>query len=353
MRHSPASAPHVRAALAVLAVLALSLGACGTGGSPSPTALASATAGASTEAPSTEPSAAPLVYPLTVTDDEGTQVTIPAPPKKIVSLTPATTEILFAIGLGPKVVGRTEADDYPAAAAAITTVASYTAVDVEKIVGLGADLVVAGGNGFNPPDSIAKLRALHIPVVVVYAADVAGVFDDIRLVGEAAGAPAAASDLADSMATQFDAVTTATSSLERPLVFYEIDASSKIYTAADDSFLAEMIRIAGGEPLTTGSSTNYEISLEKIVTANPSIILLGDSAYGVTPGQVKARAGWGTIGAVKSGSIYPVDDVVITRPGPRLVQGLLDLVRAIHPELGIGPLGTAAPGSTAPGSATP
>jgi iron complex transport system substrate-binding protein len=248
------------------------------------------------------------------------------------------------------VVGRTAADDYPAAAASIETVASYTAVDAEKIVGLGADLVVAGGNGFNPPDSIAKLRSLGIPVIVVYAKDVQGVFDDIRLVGQAAGASAAASDLADSMAAQFDAIRAATAGIERPLVFYEIDASSKIYTAADDSFLAEMITIAGGTPLTTGSTTNYEISLEKLVSANPAVILLGDAAGGVRGDQVEARAGWGTIAAVTSGSIYPVDDVVITRPGPRLVQGLVDLVRAIHPELGIAPVQTPDP-SLAP--ATP
>ncbi|HET9682309.1 MAG TPA: helical backbone metal receptor [Candidatus Limnocylindrales bacterium] len=332
MRHSPASSALLRAALLVVALV---LAACGgSASSPTPSALSTASAMPS-EPPMVAPSASPLAYPLTLKDDEGTQVTIQAPPKKIVSLTPATTELLFAIGLGPDLVGRTEADDYPPAAASVETVASYTAVDVEKIVGLGADLVIAGGNGFNPPDSIAKLRSLGIAVVVVYAKDVAGVFADIRLVGQAAGASDAANRLADSMATQFDAIRAATQGLERPLVFYEIDASSKIYTAADDSFLAEMITTAGGQPLTTGSTTNYEISLERLVSANPSIILLGDAAYGVTADQVRARSGWGTIAAVASGSIYPVDDVVITRPGPRLVQGLLDLVRAIHPELGV------------------
>jgi iron complex transport system substrate-binding protein len=343
MRHSQASAPRFRAAFLTLAWLGtIALAACG-GTAPSPSAAPLATASAvPTEAPSTLPSASPIAYPLMLTDDEGTRVTIPTPPMRIVSLTPATTEILFAIGLGPQVVGRTEADDYPAAAASIPSVASYTAVDVEKIVGLGADLVIAGGNGFNPPDAIAQLRSLGIPVVVVYAQDVQGVFDDVRLVGQAAGASAAASRLADSMASQFDAIRAATDGLERPLVFYEIDASSKIYTAADDSFLAEMITIAGGTPLTTGSTTNYEISLERLISANPSIILLGDAAYGVTADQVKARSGWGSIDAVKSGAIHPVDDVVITRPGPRLVQGLLDLVQAIHPELVPGPLESSA-----------
>jgi len=357
MRYPPATpslihAARLRLAVPLVAVLATAaLAACGAGALPSPVVQPSPSAAIQSPTGTAAPSPSPIAFPMTLTDDEGTSVTIPSAPRKIVSLTPASTEILFAIGLGPEVVGRTEADDYPPEAAAVPTVASYTAVDVEKIVGLGADLVIAGGNGFNPPDSIAKLRSLGIPVVVVYAKDVQGVFDDIRLVGRASGASPAADDLAASMASQFDAIRTATSGLEEPLVFYEIDASSKIYTAADDSFLAEMIGIAGGKPLTTGSATNYELPLEQLVSANPSIILLGDAAYGVTADQVRARSGWGTIAAVRAGAIEPVDDVVITRPGPRLVQGLLDLVAAIHPELGLGPSGSPVPQASA--AATP
>ena len=190
---------------------------------------------------------------------------------------------------------------------------------------------------------MTQLRSLHVPVVVVYAKDVAGVLADIRLVGQAVGHPGPADDLADSMAQQIDAIRAATSGIDQPSVFYEIDATSAIYTAADESFLAEMLTIAGGEPVTTGSTTAYDIPLEKLVTADPSIILLGDAAYGVTPELVAARPGWSTIAAVKASRILPVNDVVITRPGPRLVEGLVDLVRAIHPELGIEPLDSAPP----------
>lgn len=294
-------------------------------------------------APSVATTPTVVSYPLQLVDDEGTTVTIPAAPTKIVSLTPATTETLFAIGAGAKLVGRTDSDDYPAQAASIPVVVTLGVIDVEKIVGLGADLVVAGGNGFNSPDAIAKLRSLGIPVVVVYAPTVDGVLDDIRLVGLAAGVPDPANALADSMSTQIQAINAITDNIEPPTVFYEIDASSKIYTAADQSFLAEMITIAGGIPVTTGSTTNYEISLEKLIDADPSIILLGDAAYGVTADQVKARPGWGTIAAVTSSTILPVNDTVITRPGPRLVQGLLDLLRVIHPDIDLGPLESGAP----------
>jgi iron complex transport system substrate-binding protein len=114
-------------------------------------------------------------------------------------------------------------------------------------------------------------------------------------------------------------------------VFYELDATTDIYTAADDSFIAEMIELAGGVPITTGSTTDFAISIEKLVTADPEVIVLGDSVYGVTPEAVAARPGWDVMTAVKAGDIRGVNDLVVTRPGPRLVEGLRELALAIHP----------------------
>jgi iron complex transport system substrate-binding protein len=117
----------------------------------------------------------------------------------------------------------------------------------------------------------------------------------------------------------------------RPRVFYEIDATGDIYGPPDKSFIAEMVDLAGGDPITTGSPDVYSIPLERLIEANPEVIVLGDAAYGVTPEAVAARSGWGTMAAVTSGAIRPVDDVAITRPGPRLVEGLRALADAINP----------------------
>jgi iron complex transport system substrate-binding protein len=286
-------------------------------------------------------------FPLTLTDDEGTAVTLKAAPRKIVSLTPATTETLFAIGAGPRVVATTDFDDYPPEVAALPHVASYQGVDVEKIVSLGADLVVAGGNGFNPPDAIAQLRRLGVPVLVVYAPTVAGVLRDIELVGDAAGAGPAARDLTASMRAGFDQVAAATRDLARPRTFYELDATKEIYGPAKDSFVAEMVALAGGEPITTDDPSVFSISLEKLVAADPEVIVLGDAAYGTTPDIVSARPGWSTMTAVKAGAIRPANDTLITRPGPRLVEGLRNLLVAIHPELASAPSGPRSPGGLA------
>lgn len=323
-----------RAVPAVLLALgALVLAACGAAATPAP----SPTSPPPTASPATpEPTAAPTpaaAFPLTLVDDEGTSVTIPARPERIVSLTPATTEILFAVGAGPRVVATTDFDDFPPEAVPLPDVATYQGVDVEKIVGLEADLVVAGGLGFNSPDALARLRSLGIPVLVVYAPDVATVLADIELVATAAGEAEAGAALAATMRTEIDAIAAAVAAdgSPRPRVFYELDATKEIYGPADDSFLAEMISLAGGDPITTGSPTVYAIPLETLVAADPEVIVLGDAAYGVTAEQVAARPGWSGMTAVREGAIRPVDDVVVTRPGPRLVEGLRALALAIDP----------------------
>jgi iron complex transport system substrate-binding protein len=314
-------------------VLALLLVAGCAAATPTGTPKA-ATSVPATLAPTTAPSPTPAAFPTTVTDDEGTAVTVSAEPQKIVSLTPAATEILYALGAGPRVVAKVEdVANFPPAAASLPVVATYKGVDVEKIVAANADLVVSGGVNFGQGDAVTQLRKANVPVIVVNPTSTSGALADIRFIGQATGLSDNATAYADSMQTAFDTIKSATAGIAHPKVFYETGNYPALYGIADGSLYAEMITLAGGTPVTTGSTTDYTMPLEKLVTANPDIILLGDAAYGVTADQVKARSGWKTIAAVQSGAIYPVDDVVITRPGPRLVDGLLALLKAIHPDL--------------------
>lgn len=347
--------PRGRLAAVLSAVIAISvaLAACSAAPGATPTIPPDAT-GALQPAATAAPSAAADGFPVTLTDDEATRVELPAEPMKIVSLSPATTETLFALGVGDRIVGKVEdLSLYPPEAAAIPDVAKLGEVDVEKIVSLEADVVFAGGNSFTPPDKIAQLRALGIPVVVLYAPDIDTVFNDIELTGVAVGRLDEAQDLTASMRAGFDQVGAATSVLPKPRVFYELDATREIYTAADDSFLAEMIELAGGEPITTGSTTSFEIPLETLVTADPEVILLGDAAYGATAEAVAARPGWNVMTAVKDGAIRPVDDIVITRPGPRLLHGLQLLAHSIHPDASIPGAPSSAESPSAAASAGP
>ena len=295
-------------------------------------AAPAASAPQSTAEPSAAATQAAGAFPLTVTDDEGTAVEVSARPERVVSLTPASTEVLFAIGAGDRVVATTDADDYPPEAVPLPDVASFGSVDVERIVELEADLVIAGGNSFTPPDAIASMRELGMPVVVVYAATVEAVMDDVELIGAAVGSSAEATAVADQMRTEIEAIGAALGDAPRPRVFYEIDASTGLFGPADDSFLAEMIELAGGEPITTGSRLSFEMDLERLVSADPEVIVLGDIAFGVTPDQVAQRPAWDVMTAVRTGAIRGVDDKLVTRPGPRLPAGLRSLALAIHPD---------------------
>jgi iron complex transport system substrate-binding protein len=338
--------------------LAASLAACSaaaTGGSPSASAPAPTPAPPVTAPPTAAPTVQPTPdalpspasgFPVTLTDDDDATVMLGARPARIVSLTPAVTETLFALGAGDRLVANSDFDDFPAQVGGLPHVASYTGVDVEKVVGLEPDLVIAGGNGFNPPEEIAKLRSLGIPVVVVYADSVEGILRDIELVGTAVGAADAATTLTAWMRDRIAMISAAAAgagSSATPRVFYELDATNEIYGPAPDSFLAAMIALAGGDPVTTGDPAVFAIPLETLVAADPEVIVLGDAAYGTTPDAVAQRPGWSAMTAVKAGAVRPVDDTIVTRPGPRIVDGLRALALAIDPTLQLPEVGSPPP----------
>ena len=334
---APAQAIPAHRFAGLLIGVVLAIAGCAGGASPSPSPVApSATATAApTAVPTTSPTPAPA-FPTTITDDEGTVVEIAEEPQVILSLTPSTTEVLFALGVGDRIAGKGQDFFlYPPEAEAIPDVATFDAVDIEKVISLEPDLVFAGGNFFTPPDAIERMRELGLPVVVLYAATVEDVFDDIELIGQASGRSAETTEIVERMRTEFDAVEAAVAGLPRPRLFYELDATGAIYGPADDSFLAEMIELAGGDPITTGSTEKFDISIERLIEEDPELILLADAPFGVTVEQVTARPGWDTMTAVKEGNIRPIDDQTVTRPGPRLFLGLQLLALTIHPDAAI------------------
>ena len=329
-----------RRGVALPVILSVLLWACAApGGSPS---AAPATMAPSSTSSAVTPAASPsqaVRFPVTITDDEGTSVELASEPQVIVSLTPATTEILFELGVGDRVVATDDSSDYPEAAVDLPDVASFSSVDVEQVVSLEPDLVVAGGLGFTPADAITRLRSLDIPVLVVYAPSVEGVYDDIELLGMATGTSHAAGELTAAMAVEIDAISDAVGSGDRPRVFYEIgyDATTgAIYAPAKDSFVAEMVTVGGGDTITTADPNTYEIPLEELIERDPEVIVLGvNPFYQPTPEAVAARPGWNAMTAVANGDIRTVRDIEITRPGPRLPVGIRNLAAAIRPDVAL------------------
>jgi iron complex transport system substrate-binding protein len=182
-----------------------------------------------------------------------------------------------------------------------------------------------------------RIRDLGMTVLVVYADSLNAVLGDIRLIGLAIDAADEAESEVASMQARISEVTTGVAGLPRPRVFYEIGSQPEIYGPAPGSFVADMVNLAGGEPITTTDPAVFAMPLERLVTGDPEVIVLGDAAYGVCPTDVVTRAGWAGMTAVSDGNVRPVDDIIVTRPGPRLGEGLAALALAIHPEADIEP----------------
>src|SRR5690349_8271652 len=312
----------------LLAFLFLVVG-CGGGAVPPWTPGTGTAAPFTTPAPTPTPEpTAPPAFPVTITDDEGTAVTIAAEPQKIVSLTPATTETLFALGVGSRVVGKVEdVANFPPDASSIPVVATFSGVDVEKIVSLGADLVVSGGAGLSQGPAVEQLRRANIPVVVSYPTSIDQAIAGFRTLGKAVGDADAGNKLADDTKAKLDELSGSVASVaHKPRLFYEIDTTNGIFTPPANSIYGEMFQLAGAEPVAVDG--NYSFWLEDLVAADPEVILLGDAAYGVKPEDVGKRPGWAGMTAVKQGAIFPIDDILVTRPGPRLVDGLQELIEA-------------------------
>jgi iron complex transport system substrate-binding protein len=325
-------APRATRLLLPLLIVAVLLAACQAGasstGHPSP-GVSAPLATASPMPPTA------TTYPVTLTDDAGHEVTIESDPRRIVSLAPSNTEIACAVGACDELVGVTDIDDYPARVADVTKVVVGAQVDVEKVVAAEPDLVLAGGNGITPDAILAQLGELGLTVLVLYPRTVGEIGDDVALVGQAVDENAAAAAEVARIGDAVTQVTAAVAGADRPRVFYEVGVfEGQIYTAGASSFLASLIDLAGAEAV-TGDATTTSIALEDLVAADPQVILLGDAAYDptITADTVAARPGWGGMTAVTDGRILPMpEDIVITRPGPRVTEGLAALARALHPD---------------------
>jgi iron complex transport system substrate-binding protein len=278
---------------------------------------------------------APTTGSIKLTDGLGREVSLTGPAQRVVSLAPSNTEILFAIGAGTQVVGRDEFSDYPLEADAVAKVGgSMGEYSVEAIVALKPDLVLAAE--INTPELVKQLEDLGLTVYYLKnPLTLEEMYTNLGIVGQLTGHDTAA--LVDSLKARVkavdDKIATAT---ERPAVFYEIDATdpAKPYTYGPGNFGDLLITRAGGVNIGGQLTDPYpQMSLEQIVVSNPAIILLGDSMWGTTSESVLARPGWETIAAVQSASVFPIDDNMISRPGPRLVNGLEQLAKLIHPEL--------------------
>jgi iron complex transport system substrate-binding protein len=268
---------------------------------------------------------------FTIVDDYGRAVTIDGTPQRIVSVAPTPTEILFAVGAGDQVVGVDDYSDFPAETVNLTKVGSYT-LNTEAIVALQPDLIVAGD--LVPRAQLEQLATQGIPYVLFADRTLGDVFKTIRLAGVITGHVDDADQVATELSERVDAVKAKTlaPNVTTPKVYVEY---YPLWTYGPGSFGDDMIGLAGGINIAHNASSEYpEITNEFIIAQDPEIIVYTTGVMSTTTNtSIASRPGWENITAVETDHIFSIDDNLLSRYGPRIVDGFEQLAAIIHPEL--------------------
>ena len=270
-------------------------------------------------------------YPMEIVDTLGRKVVIEKQPERIISLAPSNTEILFALGLGEKVVGVTDFCDFPEEAKSKEKVGDFTKPNMEKIISLEPDIVL-GGNGLQH-ETIEKLEQSGIVVAATEGTNFDEVYKSIIDVGKITGTMEKAQQIVDDAKQKEEDIKSKVSAKAKPKCYFVLSyGQAGNWTAGPGSFIDEMITKAGGENIASDTGKPWaEYSIEKLVEKNPDVILL--SAMAGSKADVAKEQGYKDTKAVKEDKIVVVDDNKVSRPGPRLIEGLEEVARAIHPEL--------------------
>ncbi len=267
---------------------------------------------------------------ISVIDSYNRTVTLEKPALRVVSVAPSITEIIFALGKGDILKGRTDYCDYPAEVLDIPSIGSLREPDIEAIAELEPDIVIASTHFTK--ESLEKLTALSIPVAVLADQDsFEGVYRIIEEIAILTGAESEADLLVSSMKETVTSVLDTVRGKGTPSVYYVIGFGEYgDYTAGGDTFINQIIEMAGGDNIASGIS-GWSFSLEQIVDSNPDIIVC--SKYWNSKNSIMTTSGYMDLPAVKNGNLYEIDNNMLDRQGPRLADGLMELAKIIHPDL--------------------
>lgn len=267
-----------------------------------------------------------------VKDQVGRSVSVPAQPKRVISLVPSLTEIVFELGRGDLLVGATQYAKEPPAAAKLPRVGSYLHLDIERIVALKPDLCLGVRDG-NPEHLIARIEKMGIPVYALDPQTIPEIMDSVQLLGDILDARQRADKIVRDMEGKIGEVDQKVGRIiKRPGVFFQIDAAPMV-SAGTGTFIDRLISRAGGENLAAGPVSYPRFSWEDILTMQPEVVIIASMAGGYTEEQLKAAwRKWPHIPAVRQNRLYVVDANLFDRPVPRLIDGLVELVNIFHPE---------------------
>jgi iron complex transport system substrate-binding protein len=269
---------------------------------------------------------------LRFTDEVGREVVLPYSPKRIVSLAPNITEILFGLGLDQEIVGVSIHCNFPEKAKAKVRVGSYISVDFERIMSVKPDLIIATGAG-NPRDMVERLERLGFPTYVIFPKNFNDVLKSIGHLGQVVGREKEAVGIIQGMERRRQRVIELTQGRPRPKIFLQI-GDAPIITVGKQSFADDLIRLAGGENIAGEEKEMYpRLGMEEILNRSPEVILISSmNPKGDYQRVLQEWSRWKMIPAVKNGRVHVIDSDLIDRPSPRIIDGLEEIARTLHPE---------------------
>lgn len=275
-------------------------------------------------------------FPVTIKDALGNNVVIKQKPEKIVSLMPSNTEIAFALGLDKQIVGVSDFDNYPKAALKKQKIGGQE-FNVEKIIALKPNLVLAHASSATTAKAgLQQLKDAGIAVLVVNNAQNFGqVYDSINMIGKATGEIEKADEIVSGMKAKLAKIKAEAGKIKaKKKVFVEVQPAPEIYTTGKDTFMDEMLSSIHAENIASDQKGWVKMDQEAIIKRNPDVIITTYGYYVKHPVEkVLSRKGWENVTAIKNKQVVDVNSDQVNRPGPRLVEGVEDLAKAVYPEV--------------------
>jgi len=267
----------------------------------------------------------------TFTDDVGRRVYLAKPARRVVSLAPSATEILFAVGLDSEIVGVTTFCDYPPAAKAKPKIGS-SIQNLEAIIGLKPDLVLAVKSEIVRPDVLAKLEQLKIPIFILAPKTVEDILGHISTVGRLVGHDRVARTVAQGLRERLSDLRSRMGAARPVRVFYVVNTDPLI-SVGSGSFIHQMLELAGGENIVGHTAIPYpKVSLEEVLRRDPEVLLFPvGTSEGVPEAEQQRWRKWTTLSAVAHNRLHQVKAELVNRPGPRAIEGVEAVARALHP----------------------
>ncbi|MFJ5714668.1 ABC transporter substrate-binding protein [Neobacillus sp. NPDC093127] len=275
-------------------------------------------------------------FPITLTDDAGREVTIEEKPETIVSIQASSTEIAFALGLGDKIVGVSDYDNYPPEALEKEKVGAQD-INIERVLTLLPDIALVTDFHYKThPDTLKQFEEAGIKVIVVgSAASFDDVYHNIEMIGSATGSETEANEIISDMKKRFSAIKEKAAAIkDKKKVWVEVAPAPDIFTTGTNTFMHEMLESIQATNAAEEHEGWVKLTEEEIVKLNPDVIITTYGYYVENPKeQVLARKGWAEVPALKNKQVFDVDNDTVTRPGPRLIEGVETLAELIYPEV--------------------